>query len=74
MPVVICSTAEAGLEHQRVLSKVSGVTQGKMKAERTQISILSPLTHTGVKVVSSKAFVTNDKVLAFLKDSPYTIW
>ena len=38
-----------------------------MKAEGTQIRILSLLKHSGVKVVSSKVFVTNDKVLAFFK-------
>lgn len=67
----MCSTAEARLA-QRALSKISGVNKGKMKAG-TQISILSLLKHTGVKVVNSKVFVTNDKVLAFFKDLPSTI-
>ena len=71
LPVVMCSTAEARLA-QRALSKISGVNKGKMKAG-TQISILSLLKHTGVKVVNSKVFVTNDKVLAFFKDLPSTI-
>lgn len=68
----MCSTAEARLA-QRALYEISGVNEGKMKAEGTQIRILSLLKHTGVKVVSSKVFVTNDKVLAFFKDLPYTV-
>lgn len=66
----MCSTAEARLA-QRALYKISGVNEGKMKAEGFRI--LSLLKHTGVKVVSSKVFVTNDKVLAFFTDLPYTI-
>ena len=68
----MCSTAEARLA-QRALYKISGVNEGKMKAEGTQIRILSLLKHSGVKVVSSKVFVTNDTVLAFFKDLLYTI-
>lgn len=48
LPIVIYSTADTGLEYQRAHFKVSGVIKGKMQSLRTQISILSPLRHTGL--------------------------
>lgn len=43
-----------------------------MKAEETQISILSLLRHSSVQAVISKAFLSNDKVLAVLKDTHFS--